>query len=57
MRPGDIVDPNGRELARHQGILLQLGSPLVISIEPSHLRVRPLSSVDEYLRIIISIPC
>jgi hypothetical protein len=36
--------------------LLRLGSQLVISIEPSYLRVRPLSSVGEYSRIIISIP-
>jgi hypothetical protein len=37
--------------------MLQFGSSLVNSIEPSYLCVRLLSSVGEYLRIIISIPC
>jgi hypothetical protein len=37
-------------------VLLQFGSSLVNSIEPSYLCVRLLSSMGEYLRIIISIP-
>jgi hypothetical protein len=37
--------------------VLQFGSSLVNSIEPSYLCVRLLSSMGEYLRIIISTPC